>query len=320
MPDTAILVTRFLSESGIAEVVDFMPIDRPHVASDRRRIVRAVRGIRGEVEFEARVEPRFDYARQSHELHVDGTTAVFESDDQRLQLTSLAPLERDGDDVRSRFTVACRATPAGSSSSPARPGHPSAIGGGEVDRLYLDTDGVLAALARAEHVPRALARGGGAVGDHAQADDLRAVGGPRGRADRRRCPSRWVAPATGTTATRGCATARSRSSRCWAWDSPRRPRRSATGCAPASRSRPATGSGPLKIMYRIDGSSELTEETLDHLDGYMGSRPVRIGNGASDQLQLDIYGEAMNSIHALDSGALGDWGVGHDGWTAHRRA
>ena len=47
IPDTAILVTRFLSESGIAEVVDFMPIDRPHVVSDRRRIVRAVRGIRG---------------------------------------------------------------------------------------------------------------------------------------------------------------------------------------------------------------------------------------------------------------------------------
>ena len=41
---------------------------------------------------------------------------------------------------------------------------------------------------------------------------------------------------------------------------------------------------------------------------------MRIGNGAADQLQLDIYGEAMNSIHALDSGALGDWGVGHDGW------
>src|ERR671910_3807844 len=66
MPDSAILVTRFLSESGIAEVVDFMPIDRPRVVSDRRRIVRVVRGIRGEVEFEARVEPRFDYGRRPH--------------------------------------------------------------------------------------------------------------------------------------------------------------------------------------------------------------------------------------------------------------
>jgi GH15 family glucan-1,4-alpha-glucosidase len=105
IPDTAILVTRFLSESGIAEVFDFMPIDRPHVVSDRRRIVRAVRGIRGEVEFEASVEPRFDYGRRSHRLHVDSTTAVFEAGDQRLQLTSVAPLERDGDDVRWRFTV-----------------------------------------------------------------------------------------------------------------------------------------------------------------------------------------------------------------------
>jgi pentatricopeptide repeat protein len=59
-------------------------------------------------------------------------------------------------------------------------------------------------------------------------------------------------------------------------------------------------SGPLKIMYRIDGSSDLTEETLDHFEGYMGSSPVRIGNGAADQLQLDIYGEAMDSIYLAD--------------------
>jgi len=77
LPDTAILVTRFLSATGIAEVVDFMPVDRPEVASDRRRIVRVVRGIRGEVELAARVAPRFDYGRRSHEVHVDGTTAVF---------------------------------------------------------------------------------------------------------------------------------------------------------------------------------------------------------------------------------------------------
>jgi GH15 family glucan-1,4-alpha-glucosidase len=54
---------------------------------------------------------------------------------------------------------------------------------------------------------------------------------------------------------------------------------------------------PLQIMYGIDGRKTLTEETLDHLDGYRGSRPVRIGNGAYDQLQLDIYGELMDAAY-----------------------
>ena len=49
--------------------------------------------------------------------------------------------------------------------------------------------------------------------------------------------------------------------------------------------------GTLQIVYGIDGRHNLTEQTLDHLDGYRGSRPVRIGNGAYAQLQLDIFGE-----------------------------
>ena len=57
------------------------------------------------------------------------------------------------------------------------------------------------------------------------------------------------------------------------------------------------GSGPLQIMYRIDGSPDLEEEVLDHFEGYRGSSPVHIGNGASDQLQLDIYGEALDSVY-----------------------
>jgi GH15 family glucan-1,4-alpha-glucosidase len=57
---------------------------------------------------------------------------------------------------------------------------------------------------------------------------------------------------------------------------------------------------PLRLMYRVDGSSDLDEEVLDHFEGYRGSAPVRIGNGAADQLQLDIYGEAMDSIRLAD--------------------
>ena len=63
-------------------------------------------------------------------------------------------------------------------------------------------------------------------------------------------------------------------------------------------------SGPLNIMYRVDGSSDLKEEVLEHWSGYRDSRPVRIGNGAADQLQLDIYGEAMDSIFAAHRAGL----------------
>jgi GH15 family glucan-1,4-alpha-glucosidase len=64
-------------------------------------------------------------------------------------------------------------------------------------------------------------------------------------------------------------------------------------------------------MYGIDGRSELGEITLDHLEGYRGSKPVRVGNGAADQLQLDIYGELIDSVYLYNKYGTP---IYHDAW------
>jgi GH15 family glucan-1,4-alpha-glucosidase len=69
--------------------------------------------------------------------------------------------------------------------------------------------------------------------------------------------------------------------------------------------------GPLRIMYAIDGSPVVGEETLPHLEGYRGSRPVRIGNDAYHHLQLDIYGELLDSMYLYDKYGSP---IGHDAW------
>ena len=76
-PDTAILITRFLTEAGVGELVDFMPPIESRHASARHRIVRLVRCVRGEMEFEIELSPRFDYGRAGHEAHVTENGGVF---------------------------------------------------------------------------------------------------------------------------------------------------------------------------------------------------------------------------------------------------
>ncbi|ROR44736.1 glycoside hydrolase family 15 protein [Kitasatospora cineracea] len=60
----------------------------------------------------------------------------------------------------------------------------------------------------------------------------------------------------------------------------------------------------VKIMYRLDGTTDLTETTLDHLPGYQGSLPVRIGNGAADQLQLDVFGYVADALLTAEEAGL----------------
>ena len=77
------------------------------------------------------------------------------------------------------------------------------------------------------------------------------------------------------------------------------------------RCRDIEDDGTMQIMYGFDGRKVLTEEHLDHLGGYRGSSPVRVGNAAHGQLQLDIYGELMDSIYLYNK--YGE-PISHDLW------
>ena len=60
----------------------------------------------------------------------------------------------------------------------------------------------------------------------------------------------------------------------------------------------------LQIMYGLDGARRLPEQELDWLPGYEGSKPVRVGNAAASQLQLDVYGELMDALYQARKGGL----------------
>jgi len=82
-PDTAILITRFMTEDGVGEVHDFMPVIEG-AATDRHRLVRHLRVVRGTMRFIMDIQPAFDYARKTHKLDVTDNGAVFEADGREL--------------------------------------------------------------------------------------------------------------------------------------------------------------------------------------------------------------------------------------------
>jgi GH15 family glucan-1,4-alpha-glucosidase len=308
-PDTAVLITRFMTEDGVGEVVDFMPIASPERATDRHRIVRLVRVVRGEMEFVLECEPRFDYGRSDHDVEATENGVIFRSKDLALALRGTVPLEPNGADVRAMWRF--RAGEVG--------GVVLESAGSELPRLephdVLDMFNATVRFWR-EWLGRSTYQGRWQEPVRRSAMTLKLM---------TYAPTGALVAAPTTSLPEQLGGERNWDYRfTWIRDGSfsiyallglgYTDEAAAFGRWLADRAseRAGDGSGPLKIMYRIDGSPDLDEEVLDHLEGYRGSGPVRIGNGASDQLQLDIYGEAMDSVDIADRRGIT---VTHEGWT-----
>jgi GH15 family glucan-1,4-alpha-glucosidase len=320
-PDTAILITRFLTEAGVGEVVDFMPVSGTH-ATTNHRIVRLLRCVRGRMDFDLDIAPRFDYGRQPHTLNVTEDGAVFESNGSSLTLhivrepddvRLVAPRPAAGESVHASFPLEAGQV-RGLILETAADGPPRQVRVAEAEQLMHEAASFWRSwLAQSTYTGRwremlqrsaitlklmSYAPSGGLVAAPT-AGLPEQIGGERNWDYR----FTWIRDASFSVYAllRMGFTEEAAAFAGWLRD---RVEEKAGGA-----------SGPLNIMYRIDGSSDLSEETLEHWEGYRGSRPVRIGNGAADQLQLDIYGEAMDSIYLGDQSGLT---IGHKGWLAVR--
>lgn len=315
-PDTAVVVTRFMSPDGVGEIIDHMPVLPGPTATDRHSLVRVIRSVRGTVRFELECRPRFDYARAPHELDlthdpVTHDTATFRARGTTAYLQGTFPLERDGQDVRGAITLGDGETAAVVFTVCAPDGEapPPPTTEGIAEALWENVD------FWQKWVRTSRYRGRWTEVVHRSAITLKlltyaptgapvaaaTMGLPEQVGGERNWDYRYTWVRDGSLSVRalldlGFVEEATRFTR-WLGD--------------RLGAREGPDDEPLQIMYRVDGDPHLTEEILDHLEGYRGSYPVRAGNAASGQLQLDIYGEAL---YALAEGREVGEQSGYHGW------
>ncbi|MFD8933319.1 glycoside hydrolase family 15 protein [Streptomyces mirabilis] len=301
-PDTNVLITRFFADDGVGEIQDFMPVVDDSREADRHRLIRRVVCVRGALPFRARVAPRFEYGTAPHTVHAEAGQAVFASASLRLALTSTVPIEVDGPDVWALFKL-----------------HEGEAAVFTIDKIGGDVAPRFCAVAEAERefnatvrywrrwLSQSRYRGRWREMVHRSALTLKLL---------TYAPTGAIVAAPTTSLPEQIGGERN-------WDYRYVWIRDAAFCVYAmlrlgftdeaeafmgfvtehvqrAPDGPSGPTGPLQIMYGIDGCRDLPERELPHLEGYRGSAPVRVGNAAVDQLQLDIYGALVDSLYLYD--------------------
>jgi GH15 family glucan-1,4-alpha-glucosidase len=295
-PDTNVLITRFLTPGGVGELQGFMPIARTGAERHRHQLIRRLVGVRGAIRFRVDLQPRFNYARDTHETHEYENGVVFESENLCLALQATRPIACDEHGVHSEFNLRAGESVTFVLEQVARDYVPREYSEEETREAYERTiDYWRRWLAQSRYRGRwremvhrsALTlklltyQPTGAIVAAPTTSLPEKVGGERNWDYR----YTWIRDAAfslygllrlGFTEEAGAFMN-------WLTD--------------RFREGVDRSGDPLQTMYSINGDRELPEQTLDHLEGYRGSAPVRIGNAAAEQLQLDIYGELIDSVY-----------------------
>ncbi|NRQ49792.1 glycoside hydrolase family 15 protein [Aeromicrobium stalagmiti] len=309
-PDSAILATRFLTEEGVVEVHDFMPVLQAGDPDHRQRLVRRVVAVRGSTTVGMRLDARPDYGRARSTAETVDHGVVITGDGVRLGLGATTALEIDDGVVTAEVDLA----------------------EGEATLFVLEV------LDDGDELPDA------DLADTAALFDATAAFW-RGWLKQSTYTGRWRETVNRSAITLKLLTHEPTGAVVAApttslpevvggdrnWDYRYVWMRDAAFSLYALLRLGFTdeadafvvwlsqrlgedadhGLGPLRVMYDIDGNVPQDEQTLDHLSGHRGSQPVRIGNAAVEQLQLDIYGELIDSIYLFNKYGAG---ISSDAW------
>jgi GH15 family glucan-1,4-alpha-glucosidase len=299
LPDTNILITRFLTVDGVGEIIDFMPIKRAGSATHQHHLLRSVHVVRGSLSFEMICRPGFNYARDRHITHLSEEGAVFTSETLCLALSSSVPLEEDGQGgVRATFTLhqgqAAHFQLESARESDIRPHHHAS--------RYYDAEFLATKHYWQNWLSQCQYQGRWREMVHRSALVLKLL---------TYAPTGAIVAAPTTSLPEIIGGARNWDYRyTWLRDAAftlysflllgfTQEAEAFMGWL-AARCHELEADGSLQPIFTIVGGHGLTEIILDHLEGYRKSGPVRIGNAAYKQQQLDVYGELLDSIYLFD--------------------
>ncbi|SNB47131.1 glycoside hydrolase family 15 protein [Geobacter sp. DSM 9736] len=298
-PETNVLITRFLSADGVAEIYDFMlPSQTPGARKYGRKLVRRVQGVLGEVPLFAECLPAFNYARDMHQVTITPGGASFSAPGTHMGLAAAVPLAAFGTGVAADFTIRegesatflFGETEPGSGAGAFPSEEESGAILSEVVNYWLRWISKCTYSGRWSHMVHRSALAlklltfepTGAIVAAPTCSLPEMLGGVRNWDYR----YTWIRDAAFTFYGLMRIGLTEEAERFMEWLE--------------HRCHEIEPDGSLQIVYGIDGRHDLTEVTLDHLEGYRGAGPVRVGNGAYRQLQLDIYGELMDSVYIFN--------------------